>query len=101
MIKELSIRNFATIENLMVEFGEGLNVFTGETGSGKSIVIDALNMALGGRADTDAIRTGEQHAIIEALFYVDDSHIRKCAEDLGVDLENGKLIVKRILSGSE
>ena len=62
MLKEIRIQNFAIIENLLVNFETGLNVLTGETGAGKSIIIDALNLLLGGRADTDSIRTGETTA---------------------------------------
>ena len=68
MIKEIRIRNFAIIENLAVNFEKGLNVLTGETGAGKSIIIDALNLLLGGRADTDSIRSGETTAFVEAVF---------------------------------
>ena len=55
MLKEIRIQNFAIIENLVVNFEKGLNVLTGETGAGKSIIIDALNLLVGGRADTDSI----------------------------------------------
>src|SRR5574341_1781432 len=68
MLKELNIKNFAIIDQLRVEFGPGLNVFTGETGAGKSIVVDALNLALGERASTDLIRTGSPEAVVEAAF---------------------------------
>ena len=64
MLKEIKIQNFAIIENLLVNFETGLNVLTGETGAGKSIIIDALNLLLGGRADTDSIRTGETLSLI-------------------------------------
>ena len=62
MLKEIRIKNFAIIENLVVNFEKGLNILTGETGAGKSIIIDALNLLVGGRADTDSIRTGETTA---------------------------------------
>ncbi len=68
MLKELNIKNFAIIDQLRVEFAPGLNVFTGETGAGKSIVVDALNLALGERASADLIRTGCQEAVVEAAF---------------------------------
>ncbi len=68
MLKELNIKNLAIIDQLRVEFAPGLNVFTGETGAGKSIVVDALNLALGERASADLIRTGSQEAVVEAAF---------------------------------
>ena len=98
MLKELTINNFATIENLTVEFGEGLNVLTGETGAGKSIIIDALNLALGGRSDTDSIRTGKETATIEALFDIESPETIRRVENLGIELGEGTLIVKRTLS---
>ena len=70
MLLEMNIRNIALIERLRVEFSEGLNVMTGETGAGKSIVIDSVNLALGGRADRDLIRTGADKASVQALFDV-------------------------------
>ena len=70
MLKEIKIQNFAIIENLLVNFETGLNVLTGETGAGKSIIIDALNLLLGGRADTDSIRSGETTALVEGVFQV-------------------------------
>ena len=68
MLKELNIKNFAIIDQLRVEFAPGLNVFTGETGAGKSIVVDALSLALGERANVDLIRSGFQEAVVEAAF---------------------------------
>ncbi len=97
MLKELNIHNFATIENLKVEFEKGLNVLTGETGAGKSIIIDALNLALGGRADSDTIRTGEQTATIEALFYFEDSQLQNLTQALGIEFRE-ELIIKRTLT---
>jgi DNA repair protein RecN (Recombination protein N) len=68
MLKFLNIKNFAVIESLQIEFQEGLNLLTGETGSGKSIIVDALGLLLGGRSSTAQIRTGETRAVIEGLF---------------------------------
>ena len=68
MLCQLSIQNIALIDALNLEFTEGLNVLTGETGAGKSIVIDAMNLALGERADRDLIRAGQDRAVVEALF---------------------------------
>ncbi|MBI4382459.1 MAG: DNA repair protein RecN, partial [Nitrospinae bacterium] len=98
MLRELKIHNFATIESLSVEFRPGFNVLTGETGAGKSIVIDALNLVLGGRADADSIRTGEDTATVEALFETDDPKTLRLLGDMGADADGGRIIVKRVLS---
>ncbi|WP_455257096.1 DNA repair protein RecN [Peptoniphilus asaccharolyticus] len=89
MLLELSIKNFAIIEDLRVEFGKGLNVLTGETGSGKSIIIDALSMVLGQRTNKDVIKKGKDYAYIEAIFTCYDSFDE--IEEL--DFEAGELII--------
>src|SRR5450631_1332094 len=68
MLQEIHIQNYAVIENLTVEFHPGLNVLTGETGSGKSVLVDALDLALGGRASSDVIRTGADRATVTVVF---------------------------------
>src|SRR5947207_13842400 len=68
MLRRLSIRNFAIIDRLDLEFGPGLNVLTGETGAGKSIVVGALTIILGGRAGVEMVRTGAERASIDAVF---------------------------------
>ena len=68
MLLELTIRNIALIESLRIEFAQGFNVLTGETGAGKAIVVDSVNLALGGRADREMIRTGAEKGSVEALF---------------------------------
>ena len=67
MIRHISIRNFATIENIDVDFHDGLNIITGETGAGKSIVIEAVSLALGSRADTAFVRFGTDKAVIQMV----------------------------------
>ena len=100
MIKELRIKNFAIIENLAVNFETGLNVLTGETGAGKSIIIDALNLLLGGRADTDSIRSGESMAFVEALFEVTDPITLALIKDSGIEMEDNELLIKRQISNA-
>lgn len=100
MIKEIRIRNFAIIENLAVNFETGLNVLTGETGAGKSIIIDALNLLLGGRADTDSIRSGESTAFVEAVFEVIDPLTLNLIRESGIEIEDGELLVKRQISNT-
>ncbi len=68
MLKTLYIRDYALIEELEVEFDSGLNILTGETGAGKSIIVGALKMILGERASTEVVRTGAKKAVIEGIF---------------------------------
>ena len=70
MLKSINISNFAVIDRLQVDFQAGLNLLTGETGSGKSIIVDALGLILGGRSSAAQIRTGERLAVIEGAFEV-------------------------------
>ena len=104
MLKELNIKNFAIIDQLRVEFTAGLNVFTGETGAGKSIVVDALNLALGERASADLIRTGCQEAIVEAAFELNGQatkEVRDLLGEQGIEMEAGEdLIIRRVLAAS-
>src|SRR4030065_1102821 len=93
MLKELRIKNLAVIDYLAVRFESGLNVLTGETGAGKSIIVDALSLALGSRAHADLVRSGEKEAMIQAYFDVEGNNI----PDLGIDVSDG-LILRRSLS---
>ncbi len=98
MLEELRIHHFAIIDRLEVGFHPGLNVLTGETGAGKSIIIGALNLVVGGRADTDSIRTGHDTATVEAVFKIDDAETVSWLSDLGIETEDQALIVRRVLS---
>mgnify|MGYP002630282108 CR=1 FL=1 len=100
MLKEIRIKNFAIIENLVVTFEEGLNVLTGETGAGKSIIMDALNLLLGGRADTDTIRSGETTALVEGLFQINDPQTLEMVREMGIESEDGELLIKRQISNT-
>ena len=100
MIKEIRIRNFAVIENLAVSFGKGLSVLTGETGAGKSIIIDAINLLLGGRADTDSIRSGETTAFVDAVFEITDPVTRDLILEFGVEMDDSELLIKRQVSNT-
>src|SRR6188768_2741080 len=75
MLRVLRIRNLAVIEGVDVEFEPGFNVLTGETGAGKSIVVEAVGLLLGGRSSADLVRTGESHAVIEAIFEHDGQEV--------------------------
>ena len=73
MIRHISIKNFAIIENVEIDFNDGLNIITGETGAGKSVVIEAVSLALGSRADTAFVRSGTDKAIIQLVATLDDA----------------------------
>jgi DNA repair protein RecN (Recombination protein N) len=100
MLTDLFIKNFAIIDSLHVAFGKGLNILTGETGAGKSIIIDAVNLILGGRASADLIRTGEEEATVEALFDLSGHpDISARLAESGVECD-GELLVKRVVARS-
>ncbi|WP_422486725.1 DNA repair protein RecN [Gudongella sp. DL1XJH-153] len=98
MLKELRIRNFAIIDNLTIDFTEGLNLLTGETGSGKSIIIEALEMVLGGRASREMIRSGQDKAVIEAMFFV-DKNLQKQLSEMGYEESDVLILTKEISEG--
>ena len=96
MLLELHVKNLALIEKADVEFGEGLNILTGETGAGKSIIIGSVTMALGGKASKDVIRRGADHAYIELIFFVDSKEKKKALMQLGTEpTEEGMVIISR------
>ncbi|MFO7892862.1 MAG: DNA repair protein RecN [Longimicrobiales bacterium] len=96
MLIELRIENFAVIERLAVRLEPGLNVLTGETGAGKSIIVGALSLLLGERASSDAVRAGAERAVVEGVFDVEDrAEIVEILRDQGLDTEDGLLILRR------
>jgi DNA repair protein RecN (Recombination protein N) len=96
MLLELVVENYAVVERLRVHFHAGLNLLTGETGSGKSIVVDALGLLLGGRASADMVRTGEARARVAGIFDVrDHATIRGLLEPAGLEVEDGELLIER------
>jgi len=98
MIAELRVRDLATIAEVTLPLGPGLNVLTGETGAGKSMLVDAIGLLLGERADSGAIRPGAGKAVVEGAFEVATTAIRRRVEALGLDLEDDRLIVRREVS---
>ncbi len=96
MLLDLRVKNLALIEKAEVSFSEGLNILTGETGAGKSIIIGSVNMALGGKAARDVIRQGADSAYIELVFSVDDPERRQELKELGAEPdEDGILVISR------
>lgn len=101
MLLELHVKNLALIEKADVEFGEGLNILTGETGAGKSIIIGSVTMALGGKAPKGSIRPGADYAYIELVFSVTGEEKRKALRELDVEpTEDGLVIISRKLTSA-
>jgi DNA repair protein RecN (Recombination protein N) len=103
MLMELVVENYAVVDRLRVQFHPGLNLLTGETGSGKSIVVDALGLLFGGRASADSIRTGETRARVAGFFDLGDSTAaRRLLEPAGMEPDDGELVIEReILAGGK
>jgi DNA repair protein RecN (Recombination protein N) len=101
MLRELRVKNFAVVEGVAVPFAAGLNVLTGETGAGKSILVDALLLVCGGRAQSDVIRTDAETATVEAVFDVFASaEARAVLDEAGLGGDEGELVVRRELARS-
>ncbi|MEW6672445.1 MAG: DNA repair protein RecN [Thermodesulfobacteriota bacterium] len=101
MLQELSIRNFAIIDDLQIHFSDGLTILSGETGAGKSVIINAVNLLLGTRASVDLIRSGAETAELEALFvFSPDSQMHAILASHGYDASES-LLVRRIISRNE
>ncbi len=99
MLRELRIKNFAVIDEVALELGPGLNIITGETGAGKSIILNALGLVSGERGSSEIIRHKEEEATVEALFDGVPKPIERKLADAGFELD-GELVVKRILNRS-
>ncbi|MDX2031990.1 MAG: DNA repair protein RecN [Blastocatellia bacterium] len=96
MLRFLNISNLALIDRLQIEFKSGLNVLSGETGSGKSIIIDALTLLLGGRASQEIIRSGEERAFVEGVFEIEgNAPLIEVLEEAGIDNNGQELLIKR------
>jgi DNA repair protein RecN (Recombination protein N) len=102
MLRELRLRNFAVVESVTVALAAGLNVLTGETGAGKSILVDAIVLVRGGRAQTDVIRADAETATVEALFALGGADAaRAVLDDAGLAADdNGEIVVRRELARS-
>lgn len=100
MLKTLYIKNYALIDSLEIDFEQGFSVITGETGAGKSIILGALSLILGQRADTKAIKSGESKCIIEGTFDVSAYDLRAFCEESGIDYDPDSYILRREILAS-
>ena len=100
MLVHLHVKNLALIEDIEVEFGPGLNILTGETGAGKSILLGSMQLILGSRSARDMIRSGASYALVELLFQVENKRAEEALLNLGIQLEDGQvLLTRKILDG--
>lgn len=96
-LKKLIIQNFATFKNQSIDFKPGFNAIIGETGSGKSLVLDALQLILGARADKKIVRRETEYSLIEASFYCEDENVRSFLETEGFPIEEKEIVIKRLI----
>ena len=95
MLERLHVKNLVLIDEVEIDFSEGLNIMSGETGAGKSIIIDSIGLALGGKASKDIIRKGAEYALVELVFSVDDSDKKDKLEELGISVEDDMVIISK------
>jgi DNA repair protein RecN (Recombination protein N) len=101
MIQTIKIRNFALIENAEIPFERGLNILSGETGAGKSIVLEAISLLLGGRANSETIRSGAEEAVVEGYFDIEQlPWLQTRLQEVGIECEGNELLIKRTVSKS-
>ena len=101
MLLELNLKNYTIVDSITVSFTKGLNIITGETGTGKSIIVDAVNILLGDKTSSDIIKSGSEEAVIEGLFDLSNREdLLSNLRELGYDSDDSHLILKRIISKS-
>lgn len=99
MIQTIKIRNFALIETAEIPFERGLNILSGETGAGKSIVLEAISLLLGGRANSETVRTGAEEAVVEGFFDIEElPWLRQRLAEVGIESEGQELLIKRTVA---
>lgn len=102
VLTELSIQDFAIIDDIAITFNDGLTVLTGETGAGKSIIIDAIQLLAGGRGSVDYVRHGTKKATIEGLFFISNNHhpIYRTGNEFGIEIQDEQVVLQRIITSS-
>ena len=100
MIKSVTVKNFILIDDITLEFDKGFNVFTGETGAGKSIIIGAIDTALGAKVSKEVIKTGADKAYIELNIELQNDFDFSVFSDNGIDIDNNEIIISREITAS-
>ena len=101
MLQNLHVKNIALIDETEVDFGQGLNILTGETGAGKSILLGSVGLALGGKYSSDLLRNGAENGLVELTFSIDDGQIRQKLEEMDIIPDDGMVTLTRKFTGSE
>lgn len=97
ILQTLKLQNFATFKNREIHFQRGLNAIVGETGSGKSLILDALQLVFGGRADKKIVRSGTESAVVEAILRFDSEDAIRVLDEMGFPTDDGEIVIKRIV----
>ena len=100
MLQNLHVKNIALIDETEVDFGQGLNILTGETGAGKSILLGSVGLALGGKYSSDLLRNGAENGLVELTFSIDDGQIRQKLEEMDIIPDDGMVTLTRKFTGS-
>src|SRR5476649_13549 len=101
MLQTIKIKNFALIENAEIPFASGLNILSGETGAGKSIILEAISLLLGGRANSEVIRHGADEAIVEGYFSTEElPWMEARLKEVGIESDSSELLIKRTIHKS-
>ncbi|MCQ2526598.1 MAG: DNA repair protein RecN [Lachnospiraceae bacterium] len=101
MLQSIHVKNLALIEESEVEFGDGFNIITGETGAGKSLLIGSVNLALGGKFEPSSLRKGADSGLVELVFYSKDERVEKKMKEMDLPLEDGQIILTRKLTSGK
>ena len=100
MLERLQVRNYVLIDSLEIDFPEGLIIITGQTGAGKSILLGALSLLMGSKADSSMVSEGADNCVVEAEFNTEDMVLKSVLEENEIDWDDGSLIIRRVVNRS-
>ena len=99
MFKEIYVKNFVLIDDLHLEFDRGMSAFTGETGAGKSLLIDAISLLCGARASSEYVSMGKDYALVEGTFELSENHpVISMCEEMGIEIDDEFIVTRKITS---
>ena len=98
MLESLKVKNYVLIDNLDLDFSEGFSILTGETGSGKTIIMGALGLLLGQKADKEAVRNGAEYAEVSGVFITNDKEVASFLNENDIEFEDDEILIKRVIT---